>query len=88
MQVYSEADIYIMDDPLSALDAHVGKRVFNQCICAKLGGRTRILVTNQLQYLHKVDHIVTVKDGELVEAGAVRAASCCAAMSLWIASVA
>lgn len=57
---YSGADIYIFDDPLSALDAEVGKAVFDQCISAFLGGKTRLLVTNQLQYLPQCDSVVVL----------------------------
>ncbi|XP_051160133.1 probable multidrug resistance-associated protein lethal(2)03659 [Leptopilina boulardi] len=61
--VYAEADIYLLDDPLSAVDAHVGKRMFEDCIDRYLRGKTRILVTHQLQYLKNVDHIIVLKDG-------------------------
>ncbi|CAM9715367.1 unnamed protein product, partial [Chrysoparadoxa australica] len=56
--VYSNADLYLLDDPLSALDAQVGKEVFDGCIMDELAGKTRILVTNQLQYLPRVDRII------------------------------
>ncbi|XP_033209998.1 probable multidrug resistance-associated protein lethal(2)03659 isoform X2 [Belonocnema kinseyi] len=61
--VYADVDIYLFDDPLSAVDAHVGKRMFEDCIDRYLRNRTRILVTHQLQYLRNVDHIVVLKDG-------------------------
>ncbi|KAI6703375.1 hypothetical protein NL676_012511 [Syzygium grande] len=48
--VYSNSDVYIFDDPLSALDAHVGRQVFNSCIKEELRGKTRVLVTNQLHF--------------------------------------
>ncbi|KRT80294.1 ABC transporter ATP-binding protein [Oryctes borbonicus] len=56
--VYREADIYLMDDPLSAVDTHVGKHLFEECIMGYLGSKTRILVTHQLQYLKRADLIV------------------------------
>ena len=71
-QVYADAEVYVLDDPLSALDAHVGKKVFMKCILGKLKDRTRILVTNQLQYLHLCDNMVTLLDGRAVETGTVR----------------
>ena len=46
--VYSNADIYLLDDPLAALDAHVGKQVFDNCISGILKGKTRVLVTHQV----------------------------------------
>lgn len=60
--IYREADIYLMDDPLSAVDTHVGKHLFEECIIKHLAGKTRILVTHQLQYLKKADHIVVINE--------------------------
>ncbi|GAB5365970.1 hypothetical protein AAMO2058_001104200 [Amorphochlora amoebiformis] len=59
--VYSDCDVYLLDDPLSALDAHVGKDVFENCIYHGLKGKTRILVTNQIQYIHLADQIIWLK---------------------------
>ncbi|KAJ4703009.1 ABC transporter C family member 2-like [Melia azedarach] len=67
--VYSNSDVYIFDDPLSALDAHVGRQVFNSCIREELHGKTRILVTNQLHFLPQVDRIILVSEGMIKEEG-------------------
>ncbi|KAI9198325.1 hypothetical protein LWI28_013908 [Acer negundo] len=67
--VYSNSDVYIFDDPLSALDAHVGWQVFNSCIKEELRGKTRILVTNQLHFLPQVDRIILVSEGIIKEEG-------------------
>nr|AXN55887.1 ABC transporter C family member 2 [Crocus sativus] len=67
--VYSDSDVYIFDDPLSALDAHVGREVFEQCIEDKLRGKTRVLVTNQLHFLPNVDRIIVVHEGMVKEEG-------------------
>ncbi|XP_065882186.1 ABC transporter C family member 2-like isoform X2 [Euphorbia lathyris] len=67
--VYSNSDVYIFDDPLSALDAHVGRQVFNNCIKEELQGKTRILVTNQLHFLPQVDRIILVSEGTIKEEG-------------------
>ncbi|KAL8468610.1 hypothetical protein ACS0TY_031707 [Phlomoides rotata] len=67
--VYSNSDVYIFDDPLSALDAHVGRQVFEKCIKAELKGKTRVLVTNQLHFLSEVDRILLVHDGMVKEEG-------------------
>ncbi|CAM9789450.1 unnamed protein product [Ectocarpus sp. 4 AP-2014] len=58
--LYSDADLFLLDDPLSALDAEVGKQVFEGCVRDSLEGKTRILVTNQLQFLPQVDKIVVM----------------------------
>lgn len=60
--VYRQADIYLLDDPLSAVDAHVGKELFEECIVKYLGGKTRILVTHQLQFLRQVDQIIIIEN--------------------------
>ena len=48
--LYSDADIYLLDDPLSAVDAKVGKHLFDHCICGFLSGRTCVFVTHQLDF--------------------------------------
>ncbi|XP_046823149.1 probable multidrug resistance-associated protein lethal(2)03659 isoform X2 [Vespa crabro] len=67
--VYAESDIYLLDDPLSAVDAHVGKHMFEECIVKYLKGKTRVLVTHQLQYLHNVSRIIVLKDGVIQAEG-------------------
>lgn len=61
--------MYLLDDPLSAVDAHVGKHMFEECVVKYLRGKTRILVTHQLQYLRNVDRIIVLKDGEIETEG-------------------
>ncbi|RMY79467.1 hypothetical protein D0863_00040 [Hortaea werneckii] len=63
--IYFNADIVLMDDPLSAVDAHVGKHIMDQAICGLLKDKCRILATHQLHVLHRVDRIVWMKDGEV-----------------------
>ncbi|KAG4114411.1 hypothetical protein ERO13_D12G044900v2 [Gossypium hirsutum] len=67
--VYSNSDVYIFDDPLSSLDAHVAQQVFSRCIKEELQGKTRILVTNQLHFLPHVDYILLVANGVIEEEG-------------------
>lgn len=55
--VYKRADIYLLDDPLSAVDAHVGRHLFEACVVGYLRGATRVLVTHQLQFLRDVDQV-------------------------------
>ncbi|XP_029302444.1 multidrug resistance-associated protein 4-like isoform X2 [Cottoperca gobio] len=67
--VYQDADIYLLDDPLSAVDAEVGRHLFEQCICGLLKNKPRILVTHQLQYLQATDQIIVLKEGHMVGKG-------------------
>ncbi|KAJ3295930.1 Multidrug resistance-associated protein 1, partial [Blyttiomyces sp. JEL0837] len=67
--VYDDADIYLLDDPLSALDAHVSREVYDNCICGTLSNKTRVLVTHQLYVLPKVDRIIVFDHGKIVEHG-------------------
>ncbi|XP_062997330.1 ATP-binding cassette sub-family C member 12-like isoform X4 [Elgaria multicarinata webbii] len=67
--VYANRDIYLLDDPLSAVDAHVGKYIFEECIKEALRGKTILLVTHQLQYLEFCDEIILLEDGEICESG-------------------
>jgi ABC-type multidrug transport system fused ATPase/permease subunit len=67
--VYQDADIYLLDDTLSAVDANVGEAIFRNCLQEVLRGKTRILVTQQYQYLSRCDHIIVMKNGSIVEHG-------------------
>lgn len=69
--VYSDADLYLLDDPLSAVDSHVGKHIFEEVIgpTGLLAQKTRVLVTHGITYLPKVDNIYVLKDGEVSEDG-------------------
>lgn len=67
--IYSNSEIQIFDDPLSALDAHVGKKVFEDVLKEGLKGRTRILVTHALHYLSMVDYVYVLEDGKIREQG-------------------
>lgn len=63
--VYKDADIYLLDDPLSAVDANVGKQLYEQCIKQYLKHKICLLSTHQLQYLKSADKIMIIKDGKI-----------------------
>ncbi|XP_017922899.2 multidrug resistance-associated protein 1 isoform X1 [Manacus vitellinus] len=69
--VYCNADVYLLDDPLSAVDAHVGKHIFEKVIGPKgiLKNKTRLLVTHAINYLPQMDTILVMTDGEISEMG-------------------
>ena len=67
--VYADADFVIMDDPLSALDAHVAKDVFNKCVRGVFREKAVLLITHQLHFVERADTILVMKDGEVVERG-------------------
>jgi len=67
--VYSRADIILLDDPLAAVDRHVGDVIFERCVRRALKGKTVILVTNQLERLERVDRVVVLRDGSITESG-------------------
>lgn len=71
--VYSDLDFYIFDDPLSAVDAHVANALFNNILGngeeSVLRNKTRILVTNQVQFLSEVDRIVVLEKGKIIQQG-------------------
>lgn len=72
--VYSDADIYFLDDPLSAVDSHVGKHIFEQVIGDNglLAKKTRVLVTHGITYLPNTNVIYVMKDGEISESGSYK----------------
>lgn len=67
--VYREADIYLLDDPLSAVDANVGRQLFEGCINGYLRGKTRILVTHQIHFLKAADYIIVLNEGNVENMG-------------------
>ncbi|OQV12310.1 Multidrug resistance-associated protein 1 [Hypsibius exemplaris] len=68
---YSNSDVYIFDDPLSAVDAHVGKHIFENVIgpSGMLHGKTRILVTHGIGFLPQADQIIVLSGGTVSECG-------------------
>ncbi|KAJ2520559.1 hypothetical protein H4217_001964 [Coemansia sp. RSA 1939] len=74
--VYARADVYILDDPLAAVDAHVGKHLYSRVIGPNglLKSRARILVTNAVQYLNTTNYIYMLDGGKIVDHGSFIAA--------------
>lgn len=68
---YQDADIYLLDDPLSAVDAHVDQHLWQHLIGPNglLKDKTRMLVTHGIHHLNEVNQIVVIKDGEITEVG-------------------
>ncbi|XP_053675062.1 probable multidrug resistance-associated protein lethal(2)03659 [Anopheles nili] len=67
--VYRRAAVYLLDDPLSAVDSHVGRHLFDHCMRDYLRGKIVILVTHQLQYLQNADQIVVMMHGRVEAVG-------------------
>ncbi|KAI0233416.1 hypothetical protein L0F63_003025, partial [Massospora cicadina] len=69
--VYARADVYLLDDPLSAVDAHVGRHIFDRVIGNNgiLRRRTRVLVTHAVHFLSALDTIAMFEGGRVSELG-------------------
>ena len=63
--VYADKDIYLLDDPISALDAGVRKKIFQNVILGKLQSKTRILVTHAIDFIHLADQIIMFNKGKI-----------------------
>ena len=73
---YSQSDIVLLDDPLSAVDAYVGKAILENCLLkGPLANRTRILVTHALHVLDKTDYIYVMDGGVIIEQGTYEVSS-------------
>ena len=61
--------MYLLDDPLSAVDAHVGRHIFDHVVGPQgmLRSKTRVLVTHSIGYLPQMDQIIVMKDGKFSE---------------------
>lgn len=67
--IYRKADIYLLDDPLSAVDSHVGRHLFNECIKKVSETKITILITHQIQYLQDADKIILMDKGKVSAVG-------------------
>ncbi|KAK9060184.1 hypothetical protein SSX86_020888 [Deinandra increscens subsp. villosa] len=67
--IYSDSDVYILDDPFSAVDAHTGAHMFKKCLLNLLDKKTVVYVTHQLEFLSASDLIMVIKDGGIVQSG-------------------
>lgn len=67
--VYQQADVVLLDDPISALDADVRKKVFKHVFQGVLKDKTRILVTHAIDFLHLADRIIVMHNGEVAQDG-------------------
>ncbi|QCD83409.1 putative ABC transporter C family member 15 [Vigna unguiculata] len=67
--VYNNSDIYFLDDPFSAVDAHTGTHLFKKCLMKLLYDKTVVYATHQLEFLESADLILVMKDGKIVESG-------------------
>lgn len=69
--LYARADVYLFDDPLSAVDAHVGRQLFKHVLGSHglLKNKARILVTHAISYLNEVDEVIMLKDGRITSKG-------------------
>nr|GMD59443.1 putative ABC transporter C family member 15 [Ipomoea batatas] len=67
--VYQDADIYLLDDPFSAVDAHTGTHLFKECLMGFLNNKTIIYVTHQVEFLPAADLILVMQNGRIAQAG-------------------
>ncbi|XP_058197384.1 ABC transporter C family member 5-like isoform X2 [Rhododendron vialii] len=67
--LYQDADVYLLDDPFSAVDAHTGSELFKEYIQTALAAKTVIFVTHQVEFLPAADLILVLKEGRIIQAG-------------------
>ncbi|KAF3945234.1 hypothetical protein CMV_028379 [Castanea mollissima] len=67
--VYSDADVYFLDDPFSAVDAHTGTYLFKKCLMQLLSQKTVIYATHQVEFLDASDLVLVMKAGRIVQSG-------------------
>ncbi|GAV90679.1 ABC_tran domain-containing protein/ABC_membrane domain-containing protein [Cephalotus follicularis] len=67
--VYSDSDVYLLDDPFSAVDAHTGTHLFKKCLMQLLSTKTVIYATHQLEFLDAADFVLVMQDGMIVQSG-------------------
>ncbi|KAF8011615.1 hypothetical protein BT93_J2025 [Corymbia citriodora subsp. variegata] len=67
--IYNDADIYLLDDPFSAVDAHTAAILFNDCVMGVLENKMVILVTHQVEFLSDMDRILLMEEGRVTQSG-------------------
>ncbi|KAH9567461.1 hypothetical protein CY35_03G029200 [Sphagnum magellanicum] len=67
--LYKDSDIYLLDDPFSAVDAHTGSHLFRECILEMLASKTVVYVTHQMEFLPAADLILVLDKGAIVQVG-------------------
>uniref|UniRef100_A0A453INX7 ABC transporter C family member 3 n=1 Tax=Aegilops tauschii subsp. strangulata TaxID=200361 RepID=A0A453INX7_AEGTS len=67
--LYQDSDIYLFDDPFSAVDAHTGSHLFKECLLGALASKTVVYVTHQIEFLPAADLILVMKGGRIAQAG-------------------
>ncbi|XP_023513457.1 ABC transporter C family member 8 isoform X2 [Cucurbita pepo subsp. pepo] len=67
--VYNDADIYLLDDPFSAVDAHTAATLFDECAMTALDKKTVVLVTHQVEFVSEVDKILVIEGGKITQSG-------------------
>ncbi|KAL9985334.1 hypothetical protein ACROYT_G007724 [Oculina patagonica] len=65
--VYADADVYLLDDPLSAVDFKVGQHIFDKCIKGLLGNKTRLLTSHHEQHMKEADKVIMLFKGRVLE---------------------
>ncbi|KAL6349441.1 hypothetical protein AAG906_034098 [Vitis piasezkii] len=66
--LYQDADVYLLDDPFSAVDAHTATSLFNEYVMGALSTKTVILVTHQVDFLPAFDSVLLMSEGEILQA--------------------
>ena len=67
--LFQNKSVYLLDDPLAAVDAHVAKHLFDQCVLGLLAKKTRILCTHHVKFLRRAHFVVVLQDGKVVKQG-------------------
>ena len=64
--IYHQPEIFLLDDPFSALDMHVADKILEKAVLNGLKNTTRIITTNAIHFLHNADHVIVLNNGEVV----------------------
>ncbi|RZB51172.1 ABC transporter C family member 3 isoform C, partial [Glycine soja] len=67
--LYQDSDVYLFDDPFSALDAHTGSHLFKECLLGLLKSKTVIYITHQVEFLSDADLILVMREGRITQSG-------------------
>lgn len=64
--IYADPDIFLLDDPISAVDSKVAKKIYQNAVMSTRGKKTILLVTHQIGYLYESDRVILIEDGQVI----------------------
>ena len=67
--MYADCDIYLLDNPLSALDKNVSNHIFKHCMLGLLSNKVRLMVSHQESHMKHANQVIVLQNGSVIDKG-------------------